>query len=173
MELPELQFPRSRYPNIFPETNRPAYSYSPALHPDGLKEDMPPRTFETNVAAHTLRVRRSADFIPYHSYAIGSATYDKETRMISFRRSISDGYPLLEIEFILIPTYSRLGQVPPRRLLTWISLKNDKDSLRRIAAKLVRDITPEVYNKAIHRKSPFVLREVSHYVNTIDHQIFY
>ena len=53
-ELPELQFPRSHYPNIFPETNRPAYSHSAEIHPDRLEEDIPPSTFETNVAAHTL-----------------------------------------------------------------------------------------------------------------------
>ena len=172
-ELPELQFPWSHYPNLFPEANRPAYSYSTEIHPNGLEEDIPPRTFETNVTAHTLRVCCSADFIPYHSYMIGSATFDQESWMIMFWRLVSDGHPLLEIEFILVPTYSRLNQVPPWRLLTWISLKNDKDSLRRVIAKLVQDITPEVYNKVIHRKSPFVLREVSHYINTLDHQIFY
>ena len=174
-ELPELQFPCSRYPNLFPtaQENRPAYSYAPAIHADRLEEDVPPRQFETNVAAHMLRVCCSTDLIPYPSYTISSATYNKETWTISFYRMQSDGYALLEIEFVLIPTYSQLIHVPPWRLLTWISLKNDKESLQRIAAKLVQDITPEVYNKPIHRKSPFILWEVSHYVNTLEHQIFY
>ena len=56
MELPELQFPCSQYPNIFPsaQENRPAYSYAPSIHADGLEEDIPPRQFETNVTAHML-----------------------------------------------------------------------------------------------------------------------
>ena len=54
VELPELQFPQSQYPNLFPKANRPAYSYTPEIHPDRLEEDIPPRTFETNIAAHTL-----------------------------------------------------------------------------------------------------------------------
>src|ERR1700731_231443 len=72
-ELPELQFPQSQYPNLFPEANRPTYSYSAEIHPNGLEEDIPPRTFETNVTAHMLRVHRNADFIPYHSYTISLA----------------------------------------------------------------------------------------------------
>ena len=55
----------------------------------------------------------------------------------------------------------------------WISLRNDKDSLQRVAAKLVRDMTLEVFDKEIHQRLPFTLREVSHYINTLEHQIFY
>ena len=85
-ELPNLQFPQHQYPSLTQcmEANRPAYSYSPALHPNGLEEDIPPQEFNTHIATHSVQVHCSMDFIPYHSYIIGLVTYNKETQTISF-----------------------------------------------------------------------------------------
>src|ERR1700730_4775051 len=88
-ELPEVQFPQSQYPYLSHQlqANRPAYTYSFRLHPNGLKENIPPYDFKTYLTAHTVRVHCCIDlFIPYANYITGSITYNKESQKISFHR---------------------------------------------------------------------------------------
>jgi hypothetical protein len=99
---------------------------------------------------------------PYGGYTSGVAIYEPENFEIKFYQQLPHFSFLIKFE-----KPARIPSLPPRRIPTWLS--NHTDYQYNNAAKLIRDITPEVFGKKLILQRRHI-REATYYFHNPDYQ---